>query len=82
MFDNISVMDQMHELQALVSKLKDLKVEVPESLQVGAIIAKLPPIWNGYRNLLHTIEDVSLEQIQQNLHIEEETRVQDLQLNI
>ena len=55
MVDSVSVMDQVHELQVLVSKLKDLKVEVPESLQVGGIISKLPPSWNNYRKkLLHT----------------------------
>ena len=39
MVDHISVLDQVHELQILVSKLKDLKVDVGEPLQVGAIIA-------------------------------------------
>ncbi|XP_057993054.1 uncharacterized protein LOC131174037 [Hevea brasiliensis] len=78
MVDNISVMDQVHELHVLVSKLKDLKVIVPESLQVGGIIAKLPPSWNDYRKkLLHTTEDFSLEQIQKHLRIEEETRNRD-----
>ncbi|XP_057990279.1 uncharacterized protein LOC131172774 [Hevea brasiliensis] len=78
MIDNISVMDQVHELHVLVSKLKDLKVIVPESLQVGGIIAKLPPSWNDYRKkLLHTTEDFSLEQIQKHLRIEEETRNRD-----
>ena len=65
MVDNVYVMDQVHELQILVSKLKDVKVEVPESLQVGGIIAKLPRSWNGYvKKLLHTTETFSLEQIQ------------------
>ncbi|XP_057994935.1 uncharacterized protein LOC110659461 [Hevea brasiliensis] len=78
MVDNISVMDQVHELHVLVSKLKDLKVIVPESLQVGGIIAKLPPSWNDYRKkLLHTTEDFSLEQIQKHLRIEEEIRNRD-----
>ena len=76
MVDSVSVMDQVHELQVLVSKLKDLKVEVPESLQVGGIIAKLPPSWNNYRKkLLHTTEDFPFEQIQKHLRIEEETRI-------
>ena len=52
MVDHISVLDQVHELQILVSKLKDLKVDVGEPLQVGAIIAKLPPSWNDYRKKL------------------------------
>lgn len=77
MVDNISIMDQVYEVQILVSKLKYLKVEVPESFQVGAIIAKLPSKWNDYRKkLLHTIEAFFLKQIQEHLHIEEKTRKQ------
>ena len=66
MVDHISVLDQVHELQILVSKLKDLKVDVGEPLQVGAIIVKLPPSRNDYRNKL-----------QKHLIIEEETRIRD-----
>jgi hypothetical protein len=37
-------------------------VEVPEALQVGGIIVKLPPSWNEYRKkLLHTTKEFSLE---------------------
>ena len=62
MVDNISLMDQIHELQVLVTKLQNLKVVVPESLQVEAIISKLPSTWNDYRKkLLHTTEDFTLE---------------------
>jgi len=54
MVDNLSVLDQMHELQVLVYKLRDLSINIPESFQVGAIIAKLPPSWNNYKKkLLH-----------------------------
>ena len=64
MVDNVSIMDQVHEFQVLISKLKDLKVVVPESLQVGEIIANLPHSLNDYRKkLLHTTEEFSLEQI-------------------
>ena len=42
MLDNVSVLDQVHELQILVNKLRDLSINIPESFQVGAIIAKLP----------------------------------------
>ena len=49
---------------------------VPESLQVGGIIAKLHTTWNDYRKkLLHTTEEFSPEQIQKHLRIEEETRI-------
>ena len=42
MVDHKPVMDQVHDLQALVNRLKDLKVKIFESLQVGAIISELP----------------------------------------
>ena len=78
MVDYVSVLDQVHELQILASKLKDLKVEIPESLQVAAIIAKLPPGWNDYRNkLMHSSESFTLDQLQKGLRIEEETRIRD-----
>ena len=47
--DNILVLDQVHKLQILVNKLRDLSIHIPESFQVGAIIAKLPPSWNNFR---------------------------------
>ena len=42
LLDNSSLMDQIHKLQVIVSKLRDIGVEIPESFQIGAIIAKLP----------------------------------------
>lgn len=47
--DHFVVLDQVHELQILVSKLKDLNIQVPESFQVRVIILKLPPSWNDYK---------------------------------
>ena len=76
MIDNDSAMDQVHELQVLISKLTNLKVEVPEALQVGGIIEKLPPSWNDYRKkLLHTTKEFYLEYIKKHLRIEEKTRI-------
>lgn len=64
MIDCTSVLDQVHELQIVVSKLKDLKIDIPEPLQVGAIIAKLPPSWNDYRKkVLHSFESFTLDQL-------------------
>lgn len=81
MVDTISLMDQVHELQVLVNKLRDLKVEVSKPLQVGAIIAKFPLNWNDYRKkLIPTIEDFTIEQIQKHLRIEEETQICDKNL--
>ena len=78
MSENNPVMSQVHELLVLVSRLADLKVKIPESLQVGAIIAKLPSTWNDYRKkLLHMTEDFSVEKILRHLRIEEENKKRD-----
>ena len=42
-------MDQVHELQILVSKLGKLEIKIPDSLQVRTILSKLPPSWSEYR---------------------------------
>jgi len=74
--DNVFVMDQVNELQVLFSKLKNLKVKVPEVLQVGGIIAKLLSSWNDYeKKLLHTIEEFSFKHFKKHLWIEEETTI-------
>ena len=76
MLHNISVLDQVYELQILVNKLRDLSINIPESFQMGAIIAKLPPSWNNFKKkLLHMSEDLTLEQFGQHLWIEEESWV-------
>ena len=75
MIDNKSIMSQVDALLVLVSRLKDLKVDVSEPLQVVVVIAKLPTSWNNYRKkLLHTIEDFSIEKLTKHIRIEEETR--------
>ena len=76
MLDNVSVLDQMHELQILVHKLNDLSIKIPELFQLGAIIAKLSPSWNNYRKkLLHMVEELTLEQISTHHQIEKESRI-------
>ncbi|KAL5537437.1 hypothetical protein UlMin_045733 [Ulmus minor] len=76
--DDKPLLPQIHELQIIVNKLKAVKIELLEPFQVGAIIAKLPPTWKGYRKkVLHRSEDYSLEEIQKHLRIEEESRSRD-----
>ncbi|RVW72568.1 hypothetical protein CK203_060076 [Vitis vinifera] len=72
------LLPQIHESQVIVNKLKVLKIKLPEAFQVGAIVAKLPSSWKGYRKrILHKSEDYSLEEIQKDLRIEEESRLRD-----
>ena len=75
MVDNLLVMDQVNELFVMVSKLKEFKIKISELLQVGAIIAKLPPSWDDYKKkMLHTTEHLTLEKFESHLKIEEHTR--------
>ncbi|XP_019233919.1 PREDICTED: uncharacterized protein LOC109214459 [Nicotiana attenuata] len=61
MIDGKSFMEQVDELLVLISRLKDFNVF--ESLQVAAILAKLPATWNDYRKkLLHSSEDFNVDQ--------------------
>lgn len=74
MIDSKSIIPQVHELQVLVNKIKAVKIDIPKTFQVCAIIAKLSPSWKGYRKkFLHSSEDFSLEKIQKHLRIEEES---------
>ncbi|XP_009798691.1 uncharacterized protein [Nicotiana sylvestris] len=63
MVDTKPTMDQIHELQILVSKLSDLEVKIPDALQISAILSKLPSFWNDYRKkILHSSEKLTVEQ--------------------
>ncbi|KAK3007477.1 hypothetical protein RJ639_013464 [Escallonia herrerae] len=74
MVDDKPLLEQVHALQVIVNTIRTLKISLPESFQVGVIIAKLPPSWKDYRKkLLHKSEDFTLEQFQKHLRIEEES---------
>ena len=52
--DDMPILAQVHKLQVIVNQLRIVEIELPESFQVGAIIAKLPSSWKGYRKkILH-----------------------------
>nr|KAJ0202736.1 hypothetical protein LSAT_V11C500229490 [Lactuca sativa] len=51
-------------------------MEQVHELQVGAIIAKLPPLWKDFsKRMMHKYEDYSLDDMMKHLHIKEETRI-------
>ncbi|KAK3002335.1 hypothetical protein RJ639_020782 [Escallonia herrerae] len=78
MIDGIPILHQVHELQDIANKICELDGKLPESFQVGMIIAKLPPSWKDYRKkLLHREKKFTLEKIQKHLRIEEESRNRD-----
>lgn len=65
--DTKPLLEQVHELQVIVNKIRALKIDIPEAFQVGAIIAKLLQVgktmekgrftsqrtllWSKYRNI-------------------------------
>ena len=66
--DDKPILAQVHELQVIVNQLKAEKIELPGPFQVGAVIAKLPSSWKGYRKkILYDSKDITLEQIQKHL---------------
>ncbi|OIT19946.1 hypothetical protein A4A49_61263, partial [Nicotiana attenuata] len=78
MVDTKPIMHQIHELQILVSKLTDLEVKIPDALQIGAILSKLPSSWNDYRKkILHSSEKLTVEQFRTRIQIESENRIRD-----
>ena len=78
MVDKKPIMDQIHELQILVSKLSYLEVKIFDALQIGAILSKLPSSWNNYRKqILHCTDQLTVEQFRTHLQIESETCARD-----
>lgn len=78
MVDEKNILEQVHELQVLVNKLKTLSIAIPEIFQVGAIIAKLPPSWKSFSKIMmHKSEDISLDDLLKHLRIEEEARIRE-----
>lgn len=69
MVENIFIMDQVHQLNIIVSKIKELKVDISESFQVGEVITKLSTSWSYY----HSSENFTVEQLNKHLQSEEET---------
>jgi hypothetical protein len=78
MVDNKPILNQVHEIQIIVQQLNSEGIPIDEKLQVGAIIAKLPPTWKDYRkSLKRKADDLTLEGLQRQLRIEEESRLRD-----
>jgi len=73
-------MDEVHEIQMLISKLSDLDIKVPDSLQVEVIWSKLPPSWKEYRKkMLYSTNNYTFEQFQTHLQIEVQSHMRELQ---
>ncbi|GKC48057.1 copia-like retrotransposon [Tanacetum coccineum] len=82
MVDEKPILEQVHELQILVNKLNVLSIPIPEMLQVGDIVSKLPSSWNDIlKKLINKKDDYSLDDLLKHLRIEEEARNRDKRVN-
>jgi hypothetical protein len=78
MVDNKPILNQVYEIQLIVQQLNYEGIPIDEKLHVGVIIAKLSPTWKDYRkSLKRKVDDLTLEGLQRQLRIEEESRLRD-----
>ncbi|XP_077252361.1 uncharacterized protein LOC143891707 [Tasmannia lanceolata] len=77
MDDDKDVSIQVCEFQLIANDIVAAGMTLDENFHVGAIVAKLPPSWKEYRNKLKHKKNLTLDQLMQQLHIEEETRKRD-----
>ncbi|OMO61169.1 hypothetical protein CCACVL1_23718 [Corchorus capsularis] len=72
------ILDQVHELHVLVSKLKELEITIPDAIRIGAILSKMPHTWNDYRKKeLHSKDILTIDEFMTHLQIESENRDRD-----
>lgn len=78
MIDSKSVIAQVQDLQLLIHEIHAEGMEISESFQVAAVIAKLPPSWTDFKNYLkHKRKEMGLEDLIIRLRIEEDNRGSD-----
>jgi len=78
MVEERSVLDQLHEIQRILSHFKQHKMHMDESIIVSYIVDKLPPSWKDTKiTLKHKKEDMSLEDLANHLRIKENLRLQE-----
>ncbi|GJX34498.1 zinc finger, CCHC-type containing protein [Tanacetum coccineum] len=77
MVDSRLIMDQMYELEHLLSMFTQNNMNMDESIQVASIIDKLPSTWKDVKkNFKHRKDDLSLKDLGKNLLIEEQYRLE------
>ncbi|XP_052188980.1 uncharacterized protein LOC127799207 [Diospyros lotus] len=76
--DTKLVVNQMEELQIIISDLHSEGLVINEPFQVAAVIEKLPPSWKDFKNYLkHKRKELSMEDLALRLRIEEDNRKRD-----
>jgi hypothetical protein len=74
-----SVVEQAHEIQALVKDLEMNGCELPDKFVAGCMIAKLPPSWTEFAiSLKHKRREFDITQLIGTLDVEDKARTKDV----
>ncbi|KAJ9536784.1 hypothetical protein OSB04_un000008 [Centaurea solstitialis] len=77
MVDSRPIMDQMYEIEHILSMFTQHNMNMDESIQVASIIDKLPSSWKDVKkNLKHRKDDMSLKELGKHLLVEEQYRME------
>lgn len=75
MVEGRSVMEQLQEIQLLVRDLVQYGCVLPDSFQVNAILAKLPPSWRDFvTSRRHMKKQMTLTELSAAINVEERAR--------
>jgi hypothetical protein len=75
MVEGRSVMEQLQEIQLLVRDLVQYGCVLPNSFQVNAILAKLPPSWRDFvTSRRHMKKQMTLTELSAAINVEERAR--------
>lgn len=75
MVEGRSVMEQLQEIQLLVRDLVQYNCNLPDSFQVNAILAKLPPSWRDFVTARrHMKKQTTLSELSAAINVEERAR--------
>jgi hypothetical protein len=79
MVDDHSVVEQDHEIHALVKDLEMRGYELPDKFVAGCMIAKLPPSWTEFAtSLKHKRREFDVTQLIGTLDVEDKAREKDV----
>jgi hypothetical protein len=78
MVENRSVVEQAHEIQALVKELELFGCALPDKFVAGCMIAKLPQSWTDFAtSLKHKRQEFSTVELVGTLDVEDKSRAKD-----
>jgi hypothetical protein len=78
MADNLSIIEQAHEIQCIAKELDHLRIVLPDRFVAGCIIAKFPSTWRNFAtSLKHKRQEISVENLIASLDVEDKARAKD-----